>query len=128
LLLGLELAREMNIKMLKVIGDSDLIVQQIRNQCAAKNGIMKYMNATLDTIDLIDSFSIRFVPRDLNEQTHVLVIAVANLQPCYEMLTYVCKMKVVSRVVIPNNVENWQVFENDAQVIICLANLQEFSS
>jgi ribonuclease HI len=30
LLLGLELAREMGIKVLKVIGDSDLVVLQVR--------------------------------------------------------------------------------------------------
>jgi ribonuclease HI len=37
----LELAKEMGIKVLKVIGDSELIVQQVNNQCAVKNEKMK---------------------------------------------------------------------------------------
>ena len=35
-LLGLELARDIKIKCLSVIGDSDLIVSQVRNQFVAK--------------------------------------------------------------------------------------------
>jgi ribonuclease HI len=41
LLLGLELARDMKIKMLRVIGDSDLVVMQIEDHFVAKNDKLK---------------------------------------------------------------------------------------
>ena len=37
LLLGLQTAKNMNIQSLKVLGDSELEVRQVRNQCQAKN-------------------------------------------------------------------------------------------
>lgn len=42
LLLSLKLAREMKLKALKVVGDYDLIVQQVRNQCLAPKLILLY--------------------------------------------------------------------------------------
>ena len=33
LLLGLQIARSMNIQILKVLGDSELVVRQVKNQC-----------------------------------------------------------------------------------------------
>lgn len=51
MLLGLELARDMKIKMLRVIGDSDLVVMQIEDHFVAKNDKLKrYKHAVLDSI------------------------------------------------------------------------------
>ena len=63
LLLGLELAREMKINCLNVIGDSDLVVSQVKNQFVAKNDRLRsYRNAVWDTIETFDAFSIKVVP------------------------------------------------------------------
>ena len=60
LLLGLEIARDMKIKCLSVIGDFDLVVSQVRNQFAAKNDILcNYRNAIWDAIEIFDVFSIK---------------------------------------------------------------------
>lgn len=65
LLIGLEISRESKIKQLKVIGDSDLIVSQIKGKFVTKNDRLRnYKNAVLDTIDLFDAFSITAVPRE----------------------------------------------------------------
>ena len=46
LLLGIELAKDMGIKLLSIKGDSDLIVQQIKGQFACKcQRLKKYGNA-----------------------------------------------------------------------------------
>jgi hypothetical protein len=56
LLLGLELARGMKVKVLKVVDDFDLIIQLVRNQYATKNDIMKkYKNVVWDSIELFAS-------------------------------------------------------------------------
>ena len=46
LLLGIEIAKDMGIKMLSIKGDSDLIVQQVKGQFACKcQRLKKYRNA-----------------------------------------------------------------------------------
>ncbi|HEX4849369.1 MAG TPA: ribonuclease HI family protein, partial [Puia sp.] len=59
LLLGLNIALKHGIKMLRVFGDSELIVSQIRDKYASKNKRLKqYKHAVWDTIELFDAFSI----------------------------------------------------------------------
>ena len=46
LLLGLELARDIKVKLLSVKGDLDLIIQQIKGKFSCKNDkLRKYQNA-----------------------------------------------------------------------------------
>ena len=46
LLLGIEIAKDMGIKLLDIKGDSDLIVQQVKGQFACKcQRLKKYRNA-----------------------------------------------------------------------------------
>jgi hypothetical protein len=53
----------MMIKCFKVIGDSDLIVSQIKKVFANKNEILRrYINTILDTIEIFDAFEIKLVP------------------------------------------------------------------
>jgi ribonuclease HI len=69
LLLGTRIGRDMGIKVLEVIGDSDLVVLQVKNMYAAKNDRLKwYRHAVWDTIELFDAFSIKEVPREQNMQ------------------------------------------------------------
>ena len=52
LLLGLETAKDMGIKMLNIKGDSYLVFLQIKNQYQCKNDrLRKYINATWDTME-----------------------------------------------------------------------------
>jgi ribonuclease HI len=67
LTIGLDLALDRKIKCLKVIGDFDLIVSQIKKKFTTKNErLRRYRNLILDTIELFDAFSIEVVPRDKN--------------------------------------------------------------
>lgn len=63
-LLGLQTTRNMNIECLNVHGDSELIVNQIRNQCQAKHPRLRtYQNKVLDLIDnFFLVFNIQFLP------------------------------------------------------------------
>jgi hypothetical protein len=51
-----------------------------------------------------------------------------TLQPCEEMLHDICKMEVVFRPSIPDNLEHWQVFNDDAQILHFLQSSKEFST
>ena len=60
LLLGLETAKGMGIKMLNIKGDSDLVVLQLKNQYQYKIDILrKYRNAIWDTIECFDALNIK---------------------------------------------------------------------
>ncbi len=49
LLLGLDIAKDMQIKNLKIIGDSDLIISQVNRKFACKSDrLKKYRNAVWD--------------------------------------------------------------------------------
>lgn len=66
LLLGFRLVEKHRIKNLKVIGDSELVISQIRSKCASENKRFKqYRNVVWYKIESFDAFSI-----DWNERSH----------------------------------------------------------
>jgi ribonuclease HI len=83
LLIGLNLALDRNIRCLKVIGDSDLIVSQVNLKFAMKNErLRRYRDSVRDTMKLFDDFSIEAVPREENYVVDALVVSASTLQPC----------------------------------------------
>src|SRR5713226_394622 len=63
LLLGIEIAKDMGIKLLSIKGDSDLVVQQIRGQFACKcQRLKKYRNVVWDTMEFFDALNIEAIP------------------------------------------------------------------
>jgi hypothetical protein len=78
----IEISRDIRIKALKVIGDSDLIVQQAKILCPDKNArLKKYGNIVWDTIKLFQSFSIYVVPREMSTHANAMAESTANFQP-----------------------------------------------
>jgi ribonuclease HI len=126
LILGINLAIDMNIKNLHVKGDSDLIVSQINKKFVAKNPRLKqYRDAIWDAIKRFDNFSIEAIPREENHSTDSLAMSASNLQLSKEIGLY--KVEVNFRPSLPNNLEHQQVFENDNQILRFLQNEGEFS-
>ena len=65
LLLGIEIAKDMRIKLLSIKGNSDLIVQQVKGQFVCKcQRLQKYRNAIWDTMEFFDALNIEAIPRD----------------------------------------------------------------
>jgi len=67
------------------------------------------------------------VPRKQNAQTDALVVATTTLQPCESLVLGESEMEIIFKVSTPDNCEHWQVFNNDAQIIRFMNNLQEFA-
>ena len=87
LILGLETAKDMGIKMLNIKGDSDLVVLQIKNQYQCKNDrLRKYRNATWDTMEWFDALNIQKVHKEMNGLADKLAVAASTLQPSNEMI------------------------------------------
>ena len=52
LLLGLQIAKNMGIQSLKALGDSELVVRQIKNQCQTKHPRLRaYRNEVWDMVE-----------------------------------------------------------------------------
>jgi hypothetical protein len=70
--------------------------------------------------------TIKVVPREENYVADALVVSASTLQPCDGPLQNLCKMEVLFRPSIPDNLEHWQVFEDDDQIIRFMENNREF--
>lgn len=47
-------------------------------------------------------------------QADALVVLVATLQPCEELMTIESKIEIISRPFVPYNFEHWKDFHDDA--------------
>jgi ribonuclease HI len=73
-LLGVELAREHGASELEVIGDSELIVKQVRGQYKVKNADLKPLHAEAKAaLAGVGKWSIRHVRREHNSHADELV-------------------------------------------------------
>ena len=74
LLLGIELAKELGADEVELIGDSELIVRQVRGEYKVKQKGLKPLRAeVMEALDSLGKWSIRNVPREQNAEADRLV-------------------------------------------------------
>ena len=74
LLLGLEQARELGVSEVEVIGDSELIAQQVLGHYKVRKESLRPLHAeAMQALDEFQRWSIRTVPRELNARADALV-------------------------------------------------------
>ena len=94
------MASKHNIRNLHVIGDLELIVQQVKAAYASKNKRLKqYRNAIWDEIEAFDAFGITSMDRSNNKMADLL----ANVEIKPNGISIV---EVQKRPSVPNNIEN----------------------
>jgi hypothetical protein len=124
----LEAARKLNIKNPEVYGDAELIVKQINWQYQAKHPRLRsYRNCAWDLMEnFFSSVKVHFIPRAENQQADLLAKAVSTfVSPIAFKLKY--DIEVRHRPSIPNNIQHWQVFEDDEQIRKFLEMVGDFS-
>ena len=127
LLLGLEICKDRGIKLLNIKGDSDLIISQVKNIFACKSERLKrYRNAIWSTMEFFDALNLTTIPREMNTKADALAVAASTLQLSEDMVKEDVKMEIIFRPSVPDNVDHWQVFSDDRQVINFLNNMHEF--
>jgi ribonuclease HI len=126
--IGLEIAKDMGIKVINVKGDSDLVILQVKNKFACKSErLRRYRNAIWDTIEMFDAMDLISVPRDQNSLANSLAVAASTLQPSKDLIKGEGKLEIIFRPSVPDNVDHWQVFRDDKQILRFIHNVQEFS-
>ena len=127
LLLGLDLAKDLKIKMLSIKGDYDLVILQVKNQFACKSDrLKKYRNAVWDNIEYFDALDLQTIPREENKQANELLVAASTLHLKDKLMDDKIKMEVIFKPSVLDNIEHWQVFNDERQVIRFLNNMEEF--
>jgi hypothetical protein len=128
LILGLGIAKDMGIKILNIKGDSDLAILQVKNKFGCKSDRLKrYKNAIWNTMEFFDALDLVEIPREMNGKANNLAVAASTFQPTDELMNGHGKMEVIFRPSIPDNLDHWQVFSDDKQILRFMNNLQEFS-
>jgi hypothetical protein len=128
LLLGLEIAKDMGIKILNIKGDSDLVILQVKNKYACKSErLRRYINAVWDVIEFFDAMDLIAIPRDQNNLVDSLAVATSTLQPSEDLMKGEGKLEIIFRPSVPDNIDHWQVFKDDEQVLRFIYNVKEFS-
>ena len=98
----------MNIQSLKVLGDSELVVRQVRNQCQTKHPQLRaYRNEVWDMVEnFFLEFNIQFMPREQNRMVDSLAVATSTFRPPQNpLLRY--EIEVRYRPSIPDNIKHW---------------------
>jgi ribonuclease HI len=129
LVLGMRDTKEMGIKEIEIFGDTELIIQQVRNAYRANNPRLRnYKNEVWDLIDsFFLAFNISFIPRGENTSSDSLVVSASFLKvPLPPMVKYDVEMR--HRPSIPDNVKHWKVFEDDLEIEKFLQSVDEFSA
>lgn len=104
LLLGLEMARQKGIQNLKVQGDAELIVNQVRGTYQVKNDHLRhYRNKVWDNIKCFDAFSIKVVLRDYNDKSDSLAIFASLLLPHPKFKQDTYTIEIVYHPSVPDN-------------------------
>jgi ribonuclease HI len=128
LLLGLELCKDRGVKCLNIKGDLDLVIQQLKNKFSCKSERLKgYRKAIWDLINDLDALNLIAIPREQNSKADELAVATSTFQLPDSLIDENISVEVIFRPSVPDNVNHWQVFDDDKQVIKFLTHMHEFS-
>ena len=118
LIQGLKKALYLGVKELKVYGDSEIIVKQVRNliQCIS-NRLTRYQREVWDLLPSFSSFNIFLVPRYLNTDVDLLANVASQFIPLKNFEPNAFSLELIYRPSIPDNITNWRVFNDDEQII-----------
>ena len=120
---GLRKTIELKANNLKVFGDSEIIVKQIRNQIHCISPHFKaYQNEVWELLKCFNAFNIISIPRIKNATADLLATSATRLVPTNNH----CSVEILFRPSVPDMITNLGVFDDDQQIIECLMNEEVF--
>jgi ribonuclease HI len=129
LLIGLEIEKDMEIKILNIKGDSDLVILQVKKKYVCKSERLKrYINIIWDTMEWFSAIDLISIPREHNNLVDKLAISNSTFQRSDKLLNGQGKMEINFKPSVPDNIDHWRVFKDDRQILNFIHNVQELSS
>ena len=102
LLLGLQLLKKLEAQNISILGDSELIIRQIKGEYSVRNPrLREYWNAALDLLKTFEKYELIFIPRALNHLANELAFNSSNCQ--IPEINEQLSVKVKHRPVVPDN-------------------------
>jgi len=128
LLLGLKLIRSLGATKVSILGDSDLIIQQIKGSFVTNDlRLRAYRGAAMEILNSFLESQLTKIPRNHNLHVHSLATFANTCKLSFEP-NHHFTADIKHSPIVPDNVKNWQVFENDTQINNFLTLKEEFSS
>ena len=129
LLLGLKLIRTLGATKFSILGDSDLIIQQMKgNFVTNDNRLRTYRGATIKILSTFSESQLNKISRSHNLHAHSFKATFSSTCKLPFEPNHHFTAEIKHRPAVPDNIKNWQVFENDTQINNFLTLQQEFSS
>jgi ribonuclease HI len=111
---GLKKAIDLNVKELKVFGDSEIIIRQVRNTIHCNSPHLKnYQQEVHRLMEHFEAFNITAIPRAKNILVDSLATTASRLSPLEDYEASWFTMELLYKPSVPNNISNWKVFEGD---------------
>jgi ribonuclease HI len=111
---GLKKAIDLNIKELKVFGDSEIIVRKVKNTIHFNSPHLRnYQQEVHRLIEHFEAFNITTVPRTKNTLVDSLATAASRLSSLEDYEASRFTVELLYKPSVPNNIYNWKVFEGD---------------
>ena len=127
LLLGLKLVKSLQAIKVSILGDSDLVIQQVKGNFVTNDKRLRsYRSAAAELLNSFTEFQITKIPRTQNLHAHSLATFASTCKLPFEP-HHRFTVEVKHRPSIPNNINDWQVFEDDKQINHFLTLQQEFA-
>ena len=127
LLLGLKLVKFLQAARVSIMGDSDLVIQQVKGNFVTNDKRLRsYRSVVAEVLNFFSEFQITKIPRTHNLHAHSLATFACTCKLPFEP-HHCFTAEVKHRPSIPNNVNDWQVFEDDKQINHFLTLQQEFA-
>jgi len=118
-LLGLEAVKSRGIQKLIVIGDSELVISQLRETFDTKDEKLKpYKERVTHMLKGFDDMSLRAFHRSFNDVANTLAVAASTstIIPHDVARKGRCIIDTIHRPSTPDYEEHWHVFEDDQDI------------
>jgi ribonuclease HI len=118
LLQGLKKALDLKIKNLLVFNDSEIVLKQVRNSIHCLTPHLKsYQAEVWNLMHKFSAFNINSIPRLNNSEADLLANVASKLFLVEGLSLNAFSIELLFRPLIPDNITNWRVFDDDQQII-----------
>lgn len=116
LVLGLKVLKNIQVQRMNIQGDSYLIIKQVQGEYQTKNLRLRlYIDLVLELVKGFKECKFSIIPRKENAEADSLAVS-ASLFWIPQNPKEKYQIEVRDKPSIPDNVDHWQVFENDEQI------------
>jgi hypothetical protein len=118
---------ELNVKKIKVFGDSNIITRQVKNTIHCNSlHLRNYRKELHRIIEHLEAFNIVVIPRTKNTLFDSLATASLSLSPLEDYESFWFIVELLYKPSVTNNISNWKLFEGYEHIIKILTNQENF--